>query len=231
MVMGFALSFIFFLIVGYVIQHQKDNSIQYLEEPVSYENKHTATFRVEEIPFSDAALAREQGNVGYYKTVLLIGKDFYSNQTITINNPQRVGTYSYEVIKGVPKTVPIIVEGDINVDMVEETSDQTEGIYDREERMQLEKQESFHPLEHPENYEGKKTASFEVFKVVLDGYALAREESNRYSDGSSVYFGKTVLLTGSDFYKGMVVTVKNPQRIGSYRHDEDIVPVIETERK
>lgn len=44
-------------------------------------------------------------------TVVLIGKDFYSDQVVTMKNPQRTGTYSYMSNSGMLMTVPII-EGD-----------------------------------------------------------------------------------------------------------------------
>ena len=65
-----------------------------------------------------AALAKEASdiigdNVMYFgNTVLLLGENYYSDQIITINNPQRVGTYSYTNKGGMPMTVPVI-EGDM----------------------------------------------------------------------------------------------------------------------
>ena len=44
-------------------------------------------------------------------TVVILGENFYSDQVITINNPQRVGTYSYTNNGGIPMTVPVI-DGD-----------------------------------------------------------------------------------------------------------------------
>lgn len=215
-VIAIALTGILVMIYG-IKKNQEPDPIQYLKQPVSYEDKSVACFKVFDRPFSDAALVSEESEFGYFgNTVLLLGEDFYNNQVITVNNPQRVGTFTYDTRGGLTMTVPV-VKGDIGADGRGVPTAQNEA--------------PFRLLEHPENYEGKKTASFEVSKVVLDGYAIAREESHRYSDGSSSYFGKTVLLKGSDFYKGMVVTVKNPQRIGSFRYEGDIVPVIETERK
>ena len=45
-------------------------------------------------------------------TVLVLGKDFYSDQIVTVKNPQRIGTYSYTNNGGMPMTVPVI-EGEI----------------------------------------------------------------------------------------------------------------------
>ena len=60
----------------------------------------------------DAALASEISNKEYKwyhgKTVVLVGDDFYSDQEITVKNPQRVGTYTYTSKGGMPMTVPII---------------------------------------------------------------------------------------------------------------------------
>ncbi len=45
-------------------------------------------------------------------TVVILGENFYSDQVITINKPQRVGTYSYTNKGGMPMTVPVI-DGDM----------------------------------------------------------------------------------------------------------------------
>ena len=94
----------------------KTDPIQYLEKPVSYENKTKTSFKVFQV-LGDAALAREAsdrigGDVMYLgNTVVILGENFYSDQVITINNPQRVGTYSYTNNGGIPMTVPVI-DGD-----------------------------------------------------------------------------------------------------------------------
>ena len=58
------------------------------------------------------ALANEISNKEYKwfngNTVVLVGDDFYSDQEITVKNPQRVGTYSYTNKAGIPMTVPVI---------------------------------------------------------------------------------------------------------------------------
>ena len=41
-------------------------------------------------------------------TVVILGENFYSDQIVTIKNPQRVGTYSYTTKRGMPITVPVI---------------------------------------------------------------------------------------------------------------------------
>ena len=91
--------------------------VQYLEKPVSYENKSETSFKVFQV-LGNAALAREAsdrigGDVMYLgNTVVILGENFYSDQVITINKPQRVGTYSYTNKGGMPMTVPVI-DGDM----------------------------------------------------------------------------------------------------------------------
>lgn len=225
MVMGIALTFIVFLIVGYFTHHQKDNSIQYLEKPVSYENKEVASFEVIQVIDQNAALAHEGGlytldATGKTRnTVVLLGSDFYSGQTVTLVNPQRVGSYSYTNRGGLPMTVPII-KGETCTDRREDTPDQIE---------EGEKQELFHSFDHPESYEGKKKASFKISRV-LEGKALAREESDRYGN-DVLYNGNTVLLMGEDYYDGQVIIIANPQKIGIFKHYGQTVPVIVGENK
>lgn len=95
-------------------QNFVDNDpIQYLEKPVSYENKKETSFQVLQV-LGNAALATEAsdeigGNVMYLgNTVLVLGENYYSDQIVTVKNPQRVGTYSYTTNSGMPKTVPVI---------------------------------------------------------------------------------------------------------------------------
>lgn len=45
-------------------------------------------------------------------TILLLGNDFYTDQTIQISNPMVIGTYSYTTKKNRDITVPVI-EGEI----------------------------------------------------------------------------------------------------------------------
>lgn len=114
-VTGIVLTFIGLFFIGLVNQNSSD-PIQYLEQPVSYENKTKTSFKVFQV-LGDAALAREAsdrigGDVMYLgNTVVIFGENFYSDQVITINNPQRVGTYSYTNNGGIPMTVPVI-DGD-----------------------------------------------------------------------------------------------------------------------
>ena len=85
--------------------------IQYLEQPVSYENKSVTSFKVFQV-LGNAALANEISNKEYKwyhgNTVMILGENFYSDQVVTIKNPQRVGTYSYTNNGGMPMTAPVI---------------------------------------------------------------------------------------------------------------------------
>lgn len=85
--------------------------IQYLEQPVSYENKSVTSFKVFQV-LGNAALANEISNKEYKwyhgNTVMILGENFYSDQVVTIKNPQRVGTYSYTNNGGMPMAVPVI---------------------------------------------------------------------------------------------------------------------------
>ena len=105
-------------VIGLANQNSTDNDpIQYLEQPVSYENKTETSFKVLQV-LGNAALATEAsdkigGDVMYYgNTVLVLGENFYSDQIEKVKNPQRVGTYSYTTNGGMPKTVPVI-DGDM----------------------------------------------------------------------------------------------------------------------
>lgn len=101
---------------GSVEKNEKPASnspVDFLEMPVSYENKKEASFEVFQVLAEDAALANEMETIygelhPMGKTVLILGKDFYSQQVITIKNPMRVGTYSYTSRSDMPITVPVI---------------------------------------------------------------------------------------------------------------------------
>lgn len=88
-----------------------DDSVKYLEHPVSYEHKKETSFKVFQV-FDNAALASEISNekYGFYhgNMVVILGENFYSDQVVTIKNPQRIGSYSYTNNGGMPMTVPII---------------------------------------------------------------------------------------------------------------------------
>ena len=114
-VTGIVLTFAGLFVIGLVNRNSADNDpIQYLEKPVSYENKKESSFKVFQV-LGNAALATEAsdkiigGDVMYYgNTVLVLGENLYSDQVVKVNNPQRVGTYSYTTNSGMPKTVPVI---------------------------------------------------------------------------------------------------------------------------
>lgn len=118
-VIGCVLTFVVLLVIGVASQKSEPSApIQYLEKPVSYENKTETSFEVFQV-LGDAALAHEEsdrigGDVMYLgNTVLIIGKNYYSDQVVTVKNPQRIGTYSYTNNAGMPMTVPVI-NGDIS---------------------------------------------------------------------------------------------------------------------
>lgn len=111
-VTGIVLTFASLFVIGYVNQNESD-PIQYLEQPVSYENKTETSFQVFQV-LSNAALAREAsdvigGDVMYLgNIVVILGENFYNDQVVTIDNPQRLGTYSYTTNAGIPMTVPVV---------------------------------------------------------------------------------------------------------------------------
>ena len=114
---GIVLTLAVLIVIGLVNQNSAGNDpVQYLEKPVSYENKKETSFKVLQV-LGNAALATEAsdkigGDVMYYgNTVVILGENFYSEQVVTVKNPQRVGTYSYTNNAGMPMTVPVI-DGD-----------------------------------------------------------------------------------------------------------------------
>ena len=113
MLSGIALTIVGVFFLAFIgLQGSKDDNIQFLEHPVSYENKKTTSFKVFQVIEKDKALANEISNKAYKwfngNTVVLVGDDFYSDQEITVKNPQRVGTYSYTNKADIPMTVPVI---------------------------------------------------------------------------------------------------------------------------
>ena len=113
---GIVLTFVGLFVIGLVIQNSEDKDpIQYLEKPVSYENKKETSFKVFQV-LGNAALASESSNKEYKwyngNTGVLLGENFYSDQVVTVRNPQRVGTYSYTNKGGMHMTVPAI-EGEM----------------------------------------------------------------------------------------------------------------------
>ena len=111
---GVVLTFAVLFVIGLVNQNSADNDpVQYLDKPVSYENKKETSFKVLQV-LGNAALATEAsdeigGDVMYYgNTVVILGENYYSDQIVKVKNPQRVGTYSYTNKGGMPMTVPVI---------------------------------------------------------------------------------------------------------------------------
>ena len=112
---GIVVTFLGLFIIGLINQNSEDSEpIQFLEKPVSYEKKKKTSFKVIQVISNAAALAIEQEQFDdYFKlyignTVLIIGENFYSDQIITIKNPQRVGTYNYINKREMPMTVPVL---------------------------------------------------------------------------------------------------------------------------
>lgn len=117
-VTGIVLTFLVLFFIAMVNRESDGNDpIQYLDKPVSYENKKVSSFKVFQV-LGNAALADEASdkigrNVMYGgTTVLILGDNYYSDQVVTVKNPQRVGTYSYTNKAGMPMTVPVI-DGEI----------------------------------------------------------------------------------------------------------------------
>ena len=109
MLSGIALTIVGVFFLAFIgLQGSKDDNIQFLEHPVSYENKKTTSFKVFQVIEKDKALANEISNKEYKwfngNTVVLVGDDFYSDQEITVKNP----TYSYTNKADIPMTVPVI---------------------------------------------------------------------------------------------------------------------------
>ena len=112
LVTGVILTFCVLFVIALVNRNSEEtDQIQYLEQPVSYENKKVTSFKVFQV-LGNAALANEISNKEYKwyhgNTVMILGEDFYSDQVVTIKNPQRVGTYSYTNNGGMPMTVPVL---------------------------------------------------------------------------------------------------------------------------
>ena len=113
-VTGIVLTFAGLFVIALVNRNSaSDDTIQYLEKPVSYERKKETSFKVLQV-IGNSALAKEYSekigsSIMYYgNTVLILGENYYSDQIVTVKNPQRVGTYSYTTNSGMPMTVPVI---------------------------------------------------------------------------------------------------------------------------
>ena len=115
---GIVLTFVGLFVIGLVNQKSEDNDpIQYLENPVSYENKKETSFEVIQV-LGNSALAKEVSDTVYNSvmylgnTVLLLGDNYYNDQVVNVKNPQRIGTFKYITTKEKTVTVPVI-EGQI----------------------------------------------------------------------------------------------------------------------
>ena len=111
-VTGIVLTLAALFVIAIVNQNSEGSDpVQYLEKPVSYENKKETSFKVLQV-LGNAALATEVSNkeykLYYGNTVVILGENFYSHQVVNVKNPQRVGTYSYTNNGGIPMTVPVI---------------------------------------------------------------------------------------------------------------------------
>ena len=110
---GIVLTFVSLFVIGLVYQKSKDSTIQYLENPVSYENKKETSFKVFQV-LENKALANEVSDTFYNSvmylgnTVLLLGDNYYNDQVVNVKNPQRVGTFTYITTEKERMTVPII---------------------------------------------------------------------------------------------------------------------------
>ena len=114
---GIVLTLVALFVIGVIIQNYETNvPVQRLDNPVGYENKTETSFQVFQV-FSNAALASEVSDEGMKlylgNTVLVLGKNYYNDQILTVKNPQRVGTYRYTNGAGLPTTVPVI-DGEIS---------------------------------------------------------------------------------------------------------------------
>ena len=110
---GIVLTFVGLFVIGLVYQKSEDGTIQYLENPVSYENKKETSFKVFQV-LENKALANEVSDTFYNSviylgnTVLLLGDNYYNDQVVNVKNPQRVGTFKYITNEKEIMTVPII---------------------------------------------------------------------------------------------------------------------------
>ena len=114
---GIALTLVALFVIGVIIQNYETNvPVQRLDEPVCYENKPETSFKVFQV-LSNGALASEVSDeeMKMYlgNTVVVLGKNYYNDQILTVKNPQRVGTYSYTNGAGLHTTVPVI-DGEIS---------------------------------------------------------------------------------------------------------------------
>ena len=110
---GIVLTFVGSFVIVSVNQKSEDNAIQYLENPVSYENKKETSFRVFQVlgnkALADEASSKFGSDVLYLgNTVLLLGDNYYNDQVVNVKNPQRIGTFKYITKEEETVTVPVI---------------------------------------------------------------------------------------------------------------------------
>ena len=110
---GIVLTFVALLAISKFVQDSEDYvpPIQYIENPVSYEDKTETSFKVFQV-LDNAALPSEISDkkldLYFGNTVMILGDNYYDDQIVTVKNPLRIGTYSYTTKRGMPKTVPVI---------------------------------------------------------------------------------------------------------------------------
>lgn len=111
---GVVLTFVVLCIIGLANSSSDvSDEIQYLEEPIAYENKQETSFKVFQVLGKTALAKEESDKIGDDKMylgniVLIIGDNFYTDQVVTIKNPKRIGTYSYTSKSDMPLTVPVL---------------------------------------------------------------------------------------------------------------------------
>ena len=114
LVTGILLTFAFIFFIGLANSNSDaSDEIQYLENPIAYENKQETSFKVFQVLGKTALAKEESDKIGDHITylgniVLIIGDNFYTDQVVTIKNPKRVGTYSYTSKSDMPLTVPVL---------------------------------------------------------------------------------------------------------------------------
>lgn len=109
---GIVLTIAVLIVIGLANQNSNEiDSIEYLDQPLSYEGKNETSFKVLQV-LGNSALAKEISNEDFElyfgNTVVILGENFYSNQIVKINNPVRIVSYNYTTQSGIPKTVPVI---------------------------------------------------------------------------------------------------------------------------
>ena len=94
---GIVLTLVALFVIGVIIQNYETNvPVQRLDEPVCYENKTETSFKVFQV-FSNGALASEVSDekeisgeeMKWYlgNTVVVLGKNYYDDQILTVKNP------------------------------------------------------------------------------------------------------------------------------------------------